>query len=274
MTAHSKFNVSGEVSEISGDKVADILKGEFGPDIAAALNGCRFYRVDPDQPVTIKSCDQQTGRLSVIDADGKARTFALNGGYLYLEPQISALLDQYQALDEQHEVAQLQDIQDFGFVSDIRAEDLNDISLAVRSAMQGPVPAEEMRRHLMKVMSAYRDANAFADVTIAWVKSSGDDILPDVLIKLLPALRTAGRHQEAIEISDFLRVPCHGLTDDERRILLTIRAAACLDSLEYALEEAGCSVKASRAIGPSEHLDLVSARLERLSPCVCKCACR
>ena len=266
MTILKNFGLDDEVSEISGDKVAELLKSELGSKIASALKECKFYRVDPDEPVIIKECDQHSGKLRVLDTKGVMRTFALDGGYLYLEPSIVKLLGECQAMDERNQEAQRQKIQDFGFTSYIRAEHISDISSAIRSAVSGNVPSLKMRHRFMGVMSGYKNPNAFAKVTGSWVNASGHKFLPDVLIKLLPALREAGRYAEAISQSDFLREPCPALTTEEKRILLTIRAAACLDCLESYLEEASRCVTESKRIAPSEHLDLVSARLEKLTP--------
>lgn len=272
MTAVTGFGMSDGVPEISGDKVFEMLKSELGPQIASALVNCRFYKLDPDDPGTIKECDQHSGRLRVLGTNGVMRTFALKEGFVYLEPHIAKLLAENQILEERDMQAEYEYIRSWGFTSEIRDNDFEDMLLAVKSGSSKYAPDYKLRKKFMETMSIYQDKNVFINVAISWIKASRNNILPDVLMKLLPALRETGRSQEAIKMSDFLDEPCHGITMDEKRILLTIRAAALLDSLEFALEKADLCIKASKAIGPSEHLDRVADRLEGLRPRKCICA--
>ncbi|KPF64275.1 hypothetical protein [Porphyrobacter sp. AAP60] len=259
----------GDCEEISGEAVASWLSEEIGAELADALVGCRFYRQDPEDPVTILHCDRDSHLLTVRDTSGRRRNFALNGGFVYFDPRLAPVFQKKQNLRAESERQRREIIAAFGFAGEINSWDLDTLIDAIASTKDEDPPHLERRRNLVSVISRYDRAEALAKIMGNWADAAYPKILVDVLINLVPALRKAGLHKEAIFRTDFLHDRSYDLSVEERKILLTTRAAACLDQFEEnhdqtALDKAAWCINECEGMTPSEHLSNVQRRLNRL----------
>lgn len=258
-----------DFGEISGDAIARMLTGTAGGDVALALIGCGIYQGDLEEPATILDCEAGSSIVSVRVPDGRKRSFSLKGATVVLTSSLLDAIGKWQEVQATAEQAARNELREFGFDAEIATEDLRDMVSAMRSEQQGKLPPADKRKRYMTVMSRYGSPNAFATVAQAWIRANNGEPIPDVLIKLAPALRAANRSLEAIALTDFVHGPCYGLTKKEEQILLTTRASAWLDTFKnegevLALDEAERCLSQADLIKPSEHVVAVRRRLVSL----------
>lgn len=255
--------------EIAGEELALILRGPSGQVIADALVGCGFYRDDPNQPAQIVRCEAGSGRLSVQLASGQVRSQPIATGYVLVNPALRAALDQAITPGQREDQKLRAEVAAFGFVVRVESQDLQALAAGIRSAREGRIPSAEERRLIMLLAEKYGEPRTVARLTSGWIDADDAGFLPDVLIVLVSALRHSGRTPEALARTDVLAKPGRPMSESERRILFTERAAVLADRYEQTsdpsfLQEARKSANRSWAIGPSDHCSMVYQRLKSL----------
>jgi hypothetical protein len=253
------IGLEDQSSEFDGESLFKALSTEIGAELAALLVGGKFYVDDPERAVIIVACSQDSGLLTVIDQNGKKRTFALNRGFLLSDAQCDKIAQIHKLFARDQQQKKLRES---------RQCDVADLIAALRSAKKSQVPTREMRKRYMTHHVMTSNPEVFARIAEAWIDVSPTK-LADVLIKLVPALRRLNRFEDAIALTDFIHDHPNGLTQEEKRILLTTRAASWTDIFKLsgnpeARDEAIRCLNESELIGKSDNVDAVRKRIESI----------
>lgn len=181
--------------------------------------------------------------------------------------RLRAALVSGQTSSMREEQAKRREVAAFGFAASIERDDLDPLCTAVRSAMSRMLPSAEERPLLLRVAEKYASPKPMIKLTSAWLDAGAGQVLPDILISLVAHLRYAGRSREALERTEILRQPGLRMSDSQRAILLTERAALLADRYEQTrdhgfLQEARKCAARSWAISPSEYCSRVYQRIE------------
>lgn len=255
--------------DIPGEDIVPILRGPRGAPVLDALIGCRFYQDDPDMMWEVTACDIHSCRLVLRRDDGSTRLLHLASGYVLMTPQLREALVSGQTASMRMEQAKRREVAAFGFTASIERDDLDLLCTAVRSAKSRILPSPEERPVMLAIAEKYGSAKPIIKLTSAWLDAAEGHVLPDILIRLVASLRHAGRSSEALERTEILRQPGLRMTDSQRGILFTERAALLADRYEQTrdyrfLQEARKCAARSWAIGPSEHCSRVYQRIDML----------
>jgi hypothetical protein len=217
----------------------------------------------------IEACDANSGRLTLRLASGATRLLQLSQGYVLLTPALREALAGGLTREMRDEKAKRAEVASFGFTTRIEKDDLDCLCEAVQSARSGRLPSPDERKRLLGAAEKYGPARPIMKLANAWLEAGMGEFLPDVLISLVAHLRHAGRTQEALDRTDVLLQRGLRMTDMERMILFTERAAICADRYEQTgdrehLREARRCANTSWANGPSDHCSMVYRRIEML----------
>lgn len=253
------IGLEDQSSEFDGESLFKAFSTEIGAELAALLVGGKFYVDDPERAVIIVACSQDSGLLTVIDQNGKKRTFALKGGFLLSDAQCDKIAQVNNLFAREHKQEKHRES---------RECDVAYLIAALQSAKKSQVPSRERRKRFMNHSVMKNNPDVFARIAEAWIDVSPTK-LADVLIKLVPALRKLKRFEDAIALTDFIHDHPYGFTQEEKRILLTTRAASWTDIFELsgnpeARDEAVRCLNESELIGKSDNVDAVRKRIESI----------
>jgi hypothetical protein len=255
--------------DFSGEDLAYLLSTPLGARIAKELIGCQFYLEDPEDLVEITVCDPRSKMVRVKLPKGGGGRHPLSSGYVILTPGLKDAIDAAMTDGIREEWHKRNVVSAFGFIAPLDREELDRLHRAIECAKERVVPPVSERRQLLDLADRYGTQDAIIKLASAWVEAANGRILPDVLIVLVAALRHAGRQVEALARVDLIDIVRQHIPANERRILLTERAAILADRYEQTREptflvRARNSAQASWAIGSSMHCRSVLRRIEAL----------
>lgn len=259
--------------EFDGDELAKLLKKPGAAAVATALLGCSYYRTDPEVLEVITSCDVNAATVNVTGSSGgRERRVALAGGYVISDHGLVAAAIQLLETDADREQRAMESrLAVLGITSRVEAEDLNTLHEGLEALDRGELPNRSSRGRCIGLVEKYgsdRTGLKLINSMIAVVPR--DKPVPgDLTIALVSLLRRLNDQERAFEATNTLISDANGLSEAERRILFTQRAALWLDRYEArshpeALKKARACADNSWAIEPSSQCSLVYQRLKKL----------
>ena len=266
---------ASDETELAGDDVSRALaNAATGPEVATALIGCLYYRDDPLDLAEIIEPDRETGGFVMMRGPKRARLPLpwLANGYIIerrVPPRLPALVAAARpahltAADTARRQLSALGIRHPGLTN----EDAVELAAAVADAGR----RRDMRGKAAAILQRCNMHRQYIQLAQGWLAAAPlGEALVDVVIQLARSNRMSNQLDEALSQTNIVvsRGASERLTEDQRAILFTQRAAILLDLYERDEEgsryhEAKACADRAWALRQSEQCSNVYGRLHHI----------